>query len=423
MRRQLGFSVVTLVLICSVVSSCFAQDDASRERQLLEAARNGNGGDVQTLIKAGISVGVKDASGRTPLHLAAGAGHQATAQILLEHGAEVNAKDNEGHTPLDAALGNGHTGTAQFLQSKGAVKGAPVVHPVSVGAAAQTPRTFHPDAEYTTEEAFSKAIGEPAIMLNSPNVCLLAPKRREKAASVVFPYLVRAYDELYEIVGVHTKYRILVYAFPKGFPGVRGGTSGCVIKYTDENLVLENQAEWKEYHVPHVSGYIEEMAHNFVWATGAEFGWEMIGWSLSAKVSEIVAPNPIHQRDLAQTRQGQEQTYRRYAALGRTFPADLRGDQADRIHAYLLRKCELQYGPTFWRDFFKEVQKERPALFAPEAQGESAGLDLRYRITVQCFDRLAGLNFRKLLEDNEVSTTVAIQSLKPTIPGWNRKLQ
>jgi hypothetical protein len=153
----------------------------------------------------------------------------------------------------------------------------------------------------------------------------------------VLPYLVRAYDELHKIVGVHTKHKMLVYAYPKGTPGVRGGTGGCVINYTDENLDLASQSEWRDYRVPHVSGYIEEMAHDFVHASGAEFGWEMIGWTISAKVSQQVAPNPIHQRGVAETQQNQDQTNQRYMAAHQTFPADLRGDQADRIHAYLLR--------------------------------------------------------------------------------------
>ena len=37
-------------------------------------------------------------------------------------------------------------------------------------------------------------------------------------------------------------------------------------------------------------------------------------------------------------------------------------------------------------------------------------------------DRLPGLNFKKLLEQSGISTTVAIQSLKPTQPRCNRKM-
>ncbi|MBC7979516.1 MAG: hypothetical protein H7Y36_03025 [Armatimonadetes bacterium] len=294
----------------------------------------------------------------------------------------------------------------------------------AVGASpASAARPFHPDAPFTNAAAFSAAIGKPAVMLDSPNVSILAPKSREEAAAIVLPYLTRAYDELHKLVGLHTKYKMLVMAYPKGTPGVRGGTSGCVIKYTDENLDLASQSEWTQHHVPHVSGYIEEMAHNFVHATGAEFGWEMIGWTISVKVSDVVAPNPIHRQSVVETQLNQDRTFQRYLAAGRIFPADLSGDQADRLHAYLLRKCEQKYGPKFWPDFFTEVRKQHAAFSAPEAQGESRGLNERYRITVDCFDRLPGLGFKNILQNSGISTTVAIQSLKPTQPGWNRKLQ
>ena len=298
-------------------------------------------------------------------------------------------------------------------------------------------RAFHPDALITTAEAFSEAIKKPAVVLDSPNIRILAPKPLTNAAAIVLPYLERAYDQLYKIVGVHTKYKILIYAWPKGTPGVRGGTSGCVIKYTDENLYLVNQSEWTKYRVPHVSGYIEEMAHNFVHATGAEFGWEMVGWSISAKVCQKVAPNPIYLQSLADTQRAQDETWQAYMKNGQKLVAELGegvasrarrrrspGDQADRIHACLLRKAERDYGTNFWYDFFSEVRKQQAAFAAPEAKGDSGpALDLRYRLTVECLNRLPGLDFKQRLEQSGVSTTVAIQSLKPTQPAWNRKLQ
>ena len=148
----------------------------------------------------------------------------------------------------------------------------------------------------------------------------------------------------------------------------------------------------------------------------------MVGWSIGAKVSGIVAPNPIHKEHVARTRQHQSQTHQRYIANGRTFPRDTASEQADRIHAHLLWRCEQEYGPDFWRDFFTEVRKERASFLGPEAQGDSRGLDVRYRLTVECFDQLPGLNFRKMLAENGVSTNVAVQSLEPTKPGWNRRL-
>ena len=73
------------------------------------------------------------------------------------------------------------------------------------------------------------------------------------------------------------------------------------------------------------------------------------------------------------TQQQQDQTYQRYLAAGQTFPADLSGDQADRIHAYLLRKCEQQFGPRFRYDFFAEVRKEQAAFFPPPRLRAKAG--------------------------------------------------
>ncbi len=394
---------------------CFAAE----AQHLLEAAKAGQMQTINELLSQGAAPDVKDSKGDTPLHLAVAGGHQATAEMLIRKGAAINVTNNAGMTPLDIARVCGHSGMAAFLAGQGAVSA--LRGPADWTR--QGNRGFHPDAPFTTAEAFAKAIGRPAVMLSSSNVTILAPKNREQAAATVLPYLSRAYDELYKIVGVHTKYKILVYAYPPGTAGVRGGTSGCVIKYTDENLDLDSRPEWRQYRVPHVSGYIEEMAHNFVHATGAEFGWEMIGWTIGVKVCDIVAPNPIYGRQAQETRQGQDQTWRRYVAAGNTFPADVPGDQADRLHAYLLRMCEQKYGPQFWPDFFAELRKMHEAFAAPEAQGDTRGLDVRYRLTVQCFERLPGLNFTKLLEQSGISTTVAVQSLKPTEPGWNRKLR
>ena len=574
---------VTLLIAVLVTALCANGQQASRQsRELLDAARNGKGGKVRSLLAGGVNPNIKDADGRTPLHLAAANGHQLTAGTLLKHGAKINAKDSMGRTPLDLATSASHRGCAKFLVGKGGLEsvgdvkptppppsskvpsmdkrtpsastGSAVVvwdmtqsgrfdrtnkaYPISAGrvvvdlsatqsrcptglgglaegrgnvreivlryevrepgdhwlhiqwdpggsgkeqfevtcngqpagateivdatlaprthiqssfkvpqksaanelvlrqlsgdglhfhslilsTASSFPRILPGELRFPNVESFSKAIGEQAAILDSENVCMFVPSRCEKAAAIVLPYLTRAYDELYKIVGVHTRYKIVVYAYPKGFPGVRGGTSGCVIRYTDENLDLKRHAEWKRYRVPHVSGYIEEMAHNFVHAAGAEFGWEMIGWTIGAKVSSIVAPNPIHKRQVGQTRQGQRRTYRRYMAGGKTFPRDIPPNQVDRIHAHLLWTCERKYGPDFWSDFFTEVRRERASFSAPEARGESSGLDVRYRLTVECFDRLVGLNFRKLLEHNGISTNVAIQSLKPEKPGWNRRL-
>jgi len=219
-------------------------------------------------------------------------------------------------------------------------------------------------------------------------------------------------------VGVHTKYKMIVYHLPKGW----GGTSECVIEYEYSNLDLDKSDEWRRHKVPHVSGYIEEMAHNFVGTTHCQFGWEMVGWSLGVKATQKVANNPIFAKQIQVTCKTQAETFARYKANQFTFPADLAGNLSDRIHAYLLYQCEQRYGANFWPDFFKEIRAQRQALDDAVKLPEAKIRDKRYQITVDCFDRLPGLHFKQLLKQNGISTTVDVKSLHPTDKGWDRKL-
>jgi hypothetical protein len=256
------------------------------------------------------------------------------------------------------------------------------------------------------------------VLLRNDFVLLFAPEAREGEAKAIFARLTRAYDELYAIVGRHTKYKIVVYHLPGGF----GGTHECIIEYDYNNLDLAASEEWLKHKVPHVSGYIEEMAHNFVGTTKAQFGWEMIGWSIGIKASQKVADNPIFRRSVTETRQQQASTFARYRALGNTFPPDIEPNLCDRIHAHVLWQAEQRYGARFWPDFFEQVRAARPQLDdAVHKSGDDNIRNERYRITVDCFDRLRGLNFKRLLESIGISATVDAKSLHPTDKGWNRK--
>jgi hypothetical protein len=285
-------------------------------------------------------------------------------------------------------------------------------------ATAPADQPLKPNLQFPTRESYEAAIKEPAVLLQSDHLWLFAPARKTAESNAIFKRLTAAYDELYRIVGVHTKYKLIVYHLPKGF----GGTSECIIEYDYSNLDFDKSDEWRRYKIPHVSGYIEEMAHSFVGTTRAQFGWEMIGWNLSVKAAQRVAPNPIFAGQVAETRRGQAQTFARYKAGGFVFPKDLEANQCDRIHAHLLYQCEQRYGPNFWPNFFAEIRKEAQALAdAVHLKGDDNIRNERYRITVDCFDRLANLNFRKLLEQNHISTTVDVKSLHPTDPGWDRR--
>jgi len=172
-----------------------------------------------------------------------------------------------------------------------------------------------------------------------------------------------------------------------------------------------------------VSGYIEEMAHDFVGTTKAQFGWEMVGWSIGADVSQKVARNPILAASLRATREGQKRTFAQYVKNGHVFPKDLPPNQCDRIHAWILYQSALKYGPRFWPDFFREIRSRKQALIDAVRVGDADKIrNARYQITIACFDRLPGLEFTKMLKAKGISLTTDVKSLHPESPGWNRRL-
>jgi len=228
---------------------------------------------------------------------------------------------------------------------------------------------------------------------------------------------------LYSIVGVHTKYKMVVYHFPEGHPDGWGGTSECVIWYSYKNLDPNAWPEWRRYKVPHVSGHIEEMAHNFVSATGTQFGWEMVGWTLGVQATRKVAASPFFTKNLVATRRGQMKTFQQYIRGGYIFPDDLGSNQVDRIHAHILRLCERRYGGDFWPDFFAEIRKAQGRI--ADARRRWHGDERRnalYRISVDCFDRLDGIEFKSMLKRYRISLTTDVKSLKVEDDGWDRRL-
>ena len=223
---------------------------------------------------------------------------------------------------------------------------------------------LNPNLKFATLKAYEAECGEQGIMLDDPCIRLYAPARKAKEAQTIFGYLVKAYGELYRIVGSHPDYKLVIYHFPENNAHARGGTSECTIWYGYKNLDLDEQREWTQYKVPHVSGYIEEMAHNFDGAAGAQFGWEMVGWNLGIKVASEVAGNPVLTEQINETRTVQRQTFQRYVQSGYRFPKDVPANLCDRVHAHVLWMCRQRYGPDFWPDFFKEIQNERQNLMA-----------------------------------------------------------
>lgn len=74
--------------------------DAEKEKEMQEAALEGNGAIVAGLLKEGVNPNSADPEGRTSLMYAAFNGHLKIVEDLLENGAEVVPRDAEGRTAL-----------------------------------------------------------------------------------------------------------------------------------------------------------------------------------------------------------------------------------------------------------------------------------------------------------------------------------
>ena len=84
----------------------FTNDDCSMERneRLLDAVKEGNDIEVQSLLDQGADTEAKSKSGETALGLACRTNRLSVAQILLKGNANVRAKDSRGREPLFSAL-------------------------------------------------------------------------------------------------------------------------------------------------------------------------------------------------------------------------------------------------------------------------------------------------------------------------------
>ncbi|KAH0537212.1 hypothetical protein FGG08_005991, partial [Glutinoglossum americanum] len=78
-------------------------------KELINAARQGQETVVQQLLEKGADVNAKDGYHKKPaLHWAAQDGHEAVVRLLLEKGADVNAKNSYENTALHWAAQDGH---------------------------------------------------------------------------------------------------------------------------------------------------------------------------------------------------------------------------------------------------------------------------------------------------------------------------
>jgi ankyrin repeat protein len=112
--------VLVALALTGHVSCAGTTETGNVLREIHDAARDGDFGKVQTLVKGNPGlVFNKDKGGFTPLHWAASSGHKDVAELLLAHGADVNAKNNNDWTPLYYAVSGGHKDVAQLLRQHG----------------------------------------------------------------------------------------------------------------------------------------------------------------------------------------------------------------------------------------------------------------------------------------------------------------
>ena len=84
---------------------------------LFFAVKNGQGSQVNQLIKQGAEIDARDDSGSTPLYQAAAWGRLEAVDLLLKKGADAALSNREGVTPLKAAAANGHQAVIERLRA------------------------------------------------------------------------------------------------------------------------------------------------------------------------------------------------------------------------------------------------------------------------------------------------------------------
>lgn len=99
-------------LMLTIISGCTPA--------LIEAAKQNDITEVQSLLDKGTDINTKGPDGTTALHEVAFRGHKDLMELLLARGADVNARSNKGVTPLYAACRKENTDIVNLLLQKGA---------------------------------------------------------------------------------------------------------------------------------------------------------------------------------------------------------------------------------------------------------------------------------------------------------------
>lgn len=94
-------------------------EDIEQGELVLEASRQGNVRELESLLRRGVNFNYRDHYGLTPLHVAAFKGHKNVVLMLSEAGLDLECEDVEGHVPLHMAVECGDIETVRLFVDKG----------------------------------------------------------------------------------------------------------------------------------------------------------------------------------------------------------------------------------------------------------------------------------------------------------------
>ena len=184
--KHAGFLGDALFTLAISVSSCdadvmkeTADDVATLNRKLLQAAENGSLGAVCDLLQQGADVEARDSRrgrrGHTPLHLAAGNGHLHVVKYLLSRGdVDVNERSDNNVdnnvTPLRVAAERNHLNVVKYLLSRDDVDvNARIMGNHSIRALV-TPTALHEAAAYGYLAIVKELLSRDDIDVNARNL-------------------------------------------------------------------------------------------------------------------------------------------------------------------------------------------------------------------------------------------------------------